>query len=101
MMAFADYDLDGDLDGYLLTNRLQPPNEVKGSLENELGRPVVPEKYKEIVEDQRLEGLLFKDLSAPYVLGDKSKELRYWHKFKPDYFEGSSASDLDLVVGGA
>ena len=23
-MSFADYDLDGDLDGYLLTNRLQP-----------------------------------------------------------------------------
>jgi hypothetical protein len=61
----------------------------------------VDKKYKEIVEDQRLEGLLFKDLSAPYVLGDKSKELRYWHKFKPDYFEGSSASDLDLVVVGA
>lgn len=61
----------------------------------------VDKKYKEIVETQRLEGLLFKDLSAPYVLGDKSKALRYWHKFKPDYFEGSSASDLDLVVVGA
>jgi hypothetical protein len=61
----------------------------------------VDKKYKEIVETQRLEGLVFKDLSAPYVLGDKSKELRYWHKFKPDYFEGSSASDLDLVVVGA
>jgi hypothetical protein len=61
----------------------------------------VDKKYKEIVETQRLEGLLFKDLSAPYVLGDKSKALRYWHKFKPDYFEGSSASDLDLVVIGA
>ncbi len=28
MMAFADYDLDGDLDGYLLTNRLAPAEPV-------------------------------------------------------------------------
>ena len=28
-MSFADYDLDGDLDGYLLTNRLQPINATK------------------------------------------------------------------------
>lgn len=61
----------------------------------------VDKRYKEIVEAQRLEGLLFKDLATPYVLGDISKSLRYWHKFKPDYFNGSSASDLDLVIIGA
>jgi len=29
VMAFADYDLDGDLDGYLLTNRLHPSDAIK------------------------------------------------------------------------
>ena len=28
IMAFADYDLDGDLDGYLLTNRTEPPEKL-------------------------------------------------------------------------
>ncbi|MBT3217354.1 MAG: hypothetical protein HOD97_07090 [Candidatus Marinimicrobia bacterium] len=28
-MSFADYDRDGDLDGYLLTNRLQPSSDIK------------------------------------------------------------------------
>jgi len=30
MMAFADYDLDGDLDGYLVTYRISPRNTLKG-----------------------------------------------------------------------
>ena len=29
VMSFADYDLDGDLDGYLLTNRLHPSDAIK------------------------------------------------------------------------
>ncbi|MDB4438338.1 FG-GAP-like repeat-containing protein [bacterium] len=29
MMAFSDYDRDGDLDGYLLTNRIPPGDELK------------------------------------------------------------------------
>jgi hypothetical protein len=56
--------------------------------------------YDRMVEEQRLEGLIFKDLSAPYYLGEESKSMRYWHKFKPDYFNGSVASDLDLVIIG-
>lgn len=56
--------------------------------------------YNRIVEQQRQEGLLFKDLNTPYYLGD-SKFLRYWLKFKPDYFHGSTASDLDVLIIGA
>jgi hypothetical protein len=57
--------------------------------------------YDITVENQRMEGLVFKDLSAPYFLGEESKSTRYWHKFKPDYFNGSVASDIDVVVVGA
>jgi len=57
--------------------------------------------YKQICDEQRLEGLIFKDLSAPYYLGDASRHYRYWLKFKPDYHNGSVASDLDLVIIGA
>jgi hypothetical protein len=56
--------------------------------------------YDVMVEEQQLEGLIFKDLSAPYYLGEESRNMRYWHKFKPDYFKGSIASDLDLVIIG-
>jgi hypothetical protein len=57
--------------------------------------------YKKIVEDFRQEGLVFKDLSSPYVLDTVSRSLGYWRKFKPDYFSGSMASDLDLIIVGA
>lgn len=58
--------------------------------------------YVEIVENQGLEGLIFKDLLAPYALGKDSKNLRYWNKMKPDYsLDGHSASDIDGVVLGA
>ena len=57
--------------------------------------------YEAMVEEQRLEGLVFKDLASPYYLGEESKSTRYWHKFKPDYFHESAASDLDVVVIGA
>lgn len=60
----------------------------------------VQELYDIMVEQQRLEGLVFKDLSAPYFLGEESKSTRYWHKFKPDYFDGSFASDLDVIIVG-
>lgn len=57
--------------------------------------------YKHTVEDRRQEGLIFKDLSTYYVLGEKYRSKRYWLKFKPDYFNGSVASDLDVVIVGA
>ena len=62
---------------------------------------LINEHYSYIVENLFLEGLLFKDLSTPYVLDNISRLLSYWRKFKPDYFNGAAASDLDLVVIGA
>ena len=53
MMAFCDYDLDGDLDGYLLTNRLNPPPQKKfGRVWQVDGKWVVPpeaREYKDII----------------------------------------------------
>lgn len=58
--------------------------------------------YEDIVENKGLEGLIFKDLLAPYVLGAESRSLRYWNKMKPDYAtDGHSASDIDAVIIGA
>ena len=54
--------------------------------------------YHSIVEDQKLEGLVFKDLAAPYILRNHS---RWWLKIKPDYSNDSFASDLDVVVIGS
>lgn len=41
----------------------------------------VHELFKEI-ENLRMEGLIFKDLAAPYYLGEESRSMRYWLKFK-------------------
>jgi hypothetical protein len=52
MMAFADYDRDGDLDGYLLTNRYLPAtgriNEVEIIKKN--GRRIIPDELSELVD---------------------------------------------------
>lgn len=68
---------------------------------SEIRASSINEIYDVMVEDQRMEGLVFKDLACPYYLGEESKGLAYWHKFKPDYHGGSTASDLDLVIIGA
>ncbi|MGI9245079.1 MAG: FG-GAP-like repeat-containing protein [Verrucomicrobiales bacterium] len=52
MMAFSDYDLDGDLDGYLVTNRIPPGDELKDVRFNLVrgpdGEPVIePEMMQE------------------------------------------------------
>jgi len=60
--------------------------------------------YTNIVENQGQEGIMVKNLNAPYMLGEASRSKGYWRKLKPDY-DGSSQShpinDLDcLVLGG-
>jgi hypothetical protein len=47
-MTFADYDADGDLDGYLVTNYLPPRIDLSYRLElDERGIPRVPRAYRE------------------------------------------------------
>ena len=50
MMAFADYDLDGDLDAYLVTNRLDPTGSTKGMVELVNGKPYIREQHRELVD---------------------------------------------------
>ena len=51
MMAFADYDRDGDLDGYLLTNRYIPATGqiVEAELVRREGHLVIPDELAELV----------------------------------------------------
>jgi len=53
--------------------------------------------YHQIVEERKLEGIVTKDLSWPYVLKSNTKT---WLKIKPDYMNQTHASDLDVVVIG-
>ena len=72
MMAFSDYDRDGDLDGYLLTNRIPPGEELKDVrfrlVKGPDGEPVIlpeemqqyagliksPSGYKQIASDNSI-----------------------------------------------
>lgn len=56
--------------------------------------------YRKVVELHKMEGLVVKDLAAPYILGSASRSRKYWHKFKPDY-EKKDAVDIDVVILGA
>ena len=57
--------------------------------------------YQEIVDHRCLEGIVFKDLSTPYGLGDKFRCLGYWFKLKNDYEKHGNTADIDVVVVGA
>ena len=46
-MAFADIDNDGDLDGYLVTTAVPPPQGTGFRVEYEGRRPVIPEELRE------------------------------------------------------
>lgn len=56
--------------------------------------------YADIVTSRQLEGLIFKDLSTPYGLGPRFRNMGYWFKLKDDYNKGGHANDIDLVVLG-
>lgn len=92
-------------DGAKVGKRKKLEQDRRQGLTNEEISPrralAIGEHYRRIVEDQRQEGLIFKDLSTPYVLDKVSRSLGYWRKFKPDYYNGSVASDLDLVIIGS
>ncbi|HEX2476249.1 MAG TPA: VCBS repeat-containing protein, partial [Lacipirellulaceae bacterium] len=47
MMAFSDYDGDGDLDAYLLTNYLRPDADEKFQVEIYGGKPTIPENFRQ------------------------------------------------------
>ena len=44
------------------------------------------------------EGLMVKDLTGSYVIGERSKKAAKWVKMKPEY--GDQTTDLDLIVIG-
>jgi len=56
--------------------------------------------YSDIVEDRQQEGLIFKDLSTPYGLGTRFRNMRYWFKLKDDYNKSGQVNDLDFIVIG-
>ena len=55
MAAFCDYDRDGDLDVYLMTNHIPPKNEIEYSLQyDRAGVPRVPDEYLQYHDALRL-----------------------------------------------
>eukprot|EP00934_Nitzschia_sp_Nitz4_P002616 Nitzschia sp. Nitz4//scaffold52_size167869//42917//46816//NITZ4_002267-RA/size167869-processed-gene-0.92-mRNA-1//1//CDS//3329554008//2606//frame0 len=54
--------------------------------------------YSTVVEENKMEGLVLKDIASPYILGLHSRNRKYWHKLKPDYEVGQS---VDVVILGA
>jgi enediyne biosynthesis protein E4 len=89
-MAFADYDLDGDLDGYLVTNRttgMEPPGDTEGiqaSFKN--GEPVIEEKYRE-----KFDVVAHPTKGIHFVLAGE-----YDHLFRND---GTKYTDVSEQVG--
>jgi enediyne biosynthesis protein E4 len=58
-IAFADYDRDGDLDAYLLTNRYEPkgtvrPEGVNVQIDPRTGQASVPDAYRELLQVVRM-----------------------------------------------
>ena len=70
---------------------------------NEIGptrAQAIDDFYRKVVEENRFEGLVFKDVASPYVLGELGRKRNFWFKFKPDY-DKNEAVDIDVVIVGA
>ena len=109
MMAFSDYDRDGDLDGYLLTNRIRPGEELKDVrfrvVRGPDGEPVIlpeemqqyagliksPTGYKKIASAQF--DLLYRNDGGKFVEVGKEAGIR-----EPEY--GLSATWWDYDADG-
>jgi len=89
-MAFADYDLDGDLDGYLVTNRethLPPaPKGLRVEVAFNKGIPTIEEKYRELYD------VVPHPIERLYVV----EAGEYDHLFRND---GSRFTDVSEEVG--
>ena len=58
--------------------------------------------FNEVVEKAGEEGLVFKELSSPYLFGTgRTRSKGYWRKLKKDYAGENAANDLDVIVLGA
>ena len=85
-MAFADYDLDGDLDGYLATTYAPPPRGVKFRVRYEGKKPIVVDELREYWE-------------LIYLPGDRahlSDSGQVDHLFRND---GGSFTDVSEAAG--
>ena len=89
-MAFADYDLDGDLDGYLVTNREThlppPPKGLRVEVSLNKGVPLIEEKYRELYD------VVFHPTERLYVV----EAGEYDHLFRND---GTRFKDVSDEVG--
>ncbi len=61
---------------------------------------VLDRVWADMVSKRQLEGIVFKDLSTPYMCVKSHRKLGYWFKLKEDYEARGHAADIDVVVVG-
>jgi hypothetical protein len=73
--------LDGDVPDYQVIN-LKRKGRISDREIDENRAKAIDIFYSEIVTKRCLEGLVFKDLSSPYGLGSRFRNMNYWFKLK-------------------